>query len=219
MKRLAQTICGVLALVLGLLAASPAAAQEDELKVRKLGIARTGPHLSVSFSYRDAFTPKVKEKLKSGLPTRVMVQINLERQGKSKPVAFWFRSATIVYDLWEEEFVVTVRDSRGRRSTRVETLEDVVSLTGALWSTKVASTRTLEPGTYRLQIVAEANPVSKEMVEDIRRWLARPTSRQAGAAARSNFFGSFVSIFVDRKIGEADKTVAFVSQWFEVPGE
>ena len=56
---------------------------------------------------------------------------------------------------------------------------------------------------------------STDAAENIRRWLSRPSGGQ-GSEARSNFFGSFVGIFVDRRIGEADKSVAFVSQWFQV---
>jgi hypothetical protein len=182
---------------------------------RRVGMSIVGDTIRTSFSYRDVFTKKVRKKLDSGLPVRIVVQLALERKGKDKPYSYWARSVEIVYDLWEEDYVLTMEDDRGRRRTRVDTVEEAINVAGVLWRVRAARTPRLKPGTYRFRVLAEANPVSKEMVENIRRWLSRPSGGQ-GSEARSNFFGSFVGIFVDRRIGEADKSVAFVSQWFQV---
>lgn len=182
---------------------------------RRVGLSTSGTTIRASFSYRDVFTKQVRKKLGSGLPVRVVVQLALERKGKDRPYSYWARSVEVVYDLWEEDYVVTMEDDRGRRRTRVATLEEAVNVCGVLWRVRAASTEALKPGIYRFRVLAEVNPVSKEMVENIRRWLSRPAGGQ-GSEARSNFFGSFVGIFVDRRIGEADKSVAFVSQWFQV---
>jgi hypothetical protein len=184
---------------------------------RRVGIHLTKADIRTTFSYRDVFSKKVREKLTSGLPTRLMVQIALESKKRKKPITYWARAIEIVYDLWEEDFVITVEDNRGRRRTRVKTTDEAIRVAGVLWRTPIAGIKGLEPGMYRLRFVAEANPVSKEMVENIRRWLSRPSGGH-GSEARSNFFGSFVGSFVDRNIGKADKTVSFVSQWFEVKG-
>ena len=113
---LAATICAI-ALLLG-----PDGAAADP-PVRKVGVRGTGGAVTATFGFGDVFTPKVREKAVSGLPTRIVVQVALQPRDGGDPVTYWARSTEIVYDLWEEEFVVTVRDSRGRRSTRVETLE------------------------------------------------------------------------------------------------
>jgi hypothetical protein len=185
---------------------------------RKVGIHITTSDIRTTFSYQDLFSKKVREKLTSGLPTRLVVQIALESKEKDKPIAYWARAIEIVYDLWEEDFVITVEDNRGRRRTRVETIEETIGVAGTLWRTPIAATKGLKTGLYRLRFVGEVNPVSKEMVENIRRWLSRPSSGH-GSETRSNFFGSFVGSFVDRNIGKADKTVKFVSQWFEVQAQ
>jgi len=182
---------------------------------RRIGMSTVGDTIRASFSYRDVFTKKVRKKLDSGLPVRVVVQLALERKGKDKPYSYWARSVEIVYDLWEEDYVLTMEDDRGRRRTRVATAEEAINLAGVLWRVRAARTARLKPGTYRFRVLAEVNPVSKEMVDNIRRWLSRPSGGQ-GSEARSNFFGSFVGIFVDRRIGEADRSAAFVSQWFQV---
>ncbi|MBW2277010.1 MAG: hypothetical protein JRF63_05925 [Deltaproteobacteria bacterium] len=206
-----------LALALAVAFALVSVATHAKTRKRRVGIRITKSDVRATFSYRDVFSKKVREKLTSGLPTRTVVQVALQSKDKKKPVTYWARAIEVVYDLWEEDFVITVEDARGRRRTRVKTAEEAINVAGLLWRTPIASIKGLKPGMYRLQFVAEANPVSKEMVENIRRWLSRPSGGH-GSETRSNFFGSFVGSFVDRNIGKADKTVSFVSQWFEVKG-
>jgi hypothetical protein len=206
---------GLLALALLLL--SPGAGAEPP--VRQVGASTEGGQVRITSGLRDVFSAEVREKMRSGLPTRVVVQLSLERQGRKKAVAYWARDVEVTYDLWEENFQVVIEDDQGRRRTRVRTLDEAINICGTLWRVPVGPVAALEPGTYRVRVLAEANPVSKEMIENIRRWLARSSAAPSGSASaesRTNFFGSFVGVFVDRKIGEADKSVGFVSQWFDV---
>jgi hypothetical protein len=62
--------------------------------------------------------------------------------------------------------------------------------------------------------IVELNPLSSDTVQRIRRWLSRSGTGQMRADA---FFGSFVSIFVSRRMGSAEATLAFRSQPFVVP--
>jgi hypothetical protein len=192
----------------------PAAAKDPKIAKRTVGISISDNQLTTSFSYRDAFTEKITEKLRSGLPTRIVVQISLEKNGQKKPVRYWARTVSVVYDLWAEVYIVTVEDDRGRRRAKIQTVEEVIDIAGKISHCRVADVSGLKPGSYRLRSLIEVNPVSKEMVDDIRRWLAKkPEGHGAGS---SNFFGSFVGIFVDRKIGKADFTSVFMSQDFLV---
>jgi hypothetical protein len=211
---LGATLCVVLAGAL--LAPAAAAAKPSE---RKVGLKVGSDRLKVTFSYRDLFSEKVRKKMMSGLPVRVVVQVALEN-AKRKPVGYWARDVEIVYDLWEEDFTVVVREDSGRRRTRVATLDEAINVAGILWRAPVAEELALlKPGVYRLRVMAEVNPVSEEMIKNIQRWIARPKGGHGDSEARSNFFGSFVGYFVDRGIGQADRTVGFVSQWFKLGEE
>lgn len=202
-----------LLLAVAVLAPAPAAARP---RTRKVGLKITGDSLKVVSSYRDLFTKKVRKKMTSGLPVRIVVQVAVVNQ-KGKAVDYWARSVEIVYDLWAEDYSITVRDDGGKRRARVGTLEEAVNVAGVLWRAPVCDRLDqLKPGVYRLKVLAEANPVSEEMIRNIQRWIARPKGGHGDSEARSNFFGSFVGHFVDRGIGQADKTVAFVSQWFKL---
>src|SRR5690606_37559173 len=59
-------------------------------------------------------------------------------------------------------------------------------------------------------VLIELNPVSPESVHRLRRWLARPAT--GGRASGDAFFGSFVSLFINRQIGSAQRTLRFRSQ-------
>ncbi len=203
------------ALLIGLVPAR-SEAKDPVLPKRKIGIAISGNNLLTTFSFGDAFSDPIKEKLSSGLPTRLVIQINLEQRGNDKPIAYWARSTNIVYDLWEENYIVSVEDKRGRRQAKADTAQKAMVLAGALQNANMASITGLPAGIYRLRVAIEVNPVSKEMVENIRRWLSKPPGGKSGTLARTNFFGSFVGIFVDRRIGKADYRVAFVSQDFRL---
>ncbi|MBN2716096.1 MAG: hypothetical protein JXX14_09595 [Deltaproteobacteria bacterium] len=187
-------------------------AHADDAPRRNVGYELKGGRLNVTFGYRDVFTPKIREKLKSGLATRLVVQIAVEDE-KGKQVSFWARTVHVVYDLWEEQFVITLKDPAGKRATRLKTVNEVTQATGVLWRTPVASG--LPPGNYRIKAVIEANPVSEKMVRNIQRWISKPSGGFRDAGSGSSYFGSFVGYFVDRNIARAEKTIRFVSQWFE----
>jgi len=70
----------------------------------------------------------------------------------------------------------------------------------------------LAAGRYVLSIVAELNPVSAAMLEGLRAWLRVPAATGEG----QSLFGSFVAIFINRRMGEADRTIRFRSEPFDL---
>ncbi len=188
----------------------------EELPVRKVGVAVSEQRLTVTFSHRDSFTSAVRKKLTSGLTTSVIVELSLERQGSKKLATYWARTVEITYDLWEDKFIVVREDSAERRRTVVSDKGKAVDLAGVLSKVPIASLKGLPLGIYRIRAKIETNPVSKEMVTKIRRWLARSRAAQTGVSGPANYFGSFVGALVDRRISQADHTIEFVSQWFRL---
>ena len=208
----------VLAAILAALAATAAvgALAQGGVKTRRVGLLISGDVLQTTFSYRDVFSPAVRKKMTSGLPTRLLLHVAVERKKGGATAAYWARSAEVVYDLWEEDFAITVADAQSKRHTRVASLDQAIDAAGILWRAPVAGTGKLKPGQYRLRVLGEVNPVSEEMVRNIQRWIARPKGGRGESEARSNFFGAFVGHFVDRSIGQAERVIGFVSQWFQL---
>lgn len=174
------------------------------------------PHVSVSA--RDLATPKVVRKLKSGLPQTLVLRLYAYADRRSQPLALHPRSCRVAYDLWDEVYRVEREPRTATGDGRVEQLEDVLRLCLALRRVPVG-TREVYEGRSGQQLyfaaIVEFNPMSRRTVERIRRWIARPSG--SPALSGDAFFGSFVSLFVNRRIGEAERAVQFRSQWVDVP--
>jgi len=197
--------------------AMPARAQEPE--ERKTGITRRDGRLLVSLGLQDLFKPQDAQRLLSGFTSRVLVRVAVFRLDSPEPVAQAMRHTEIVYDLWDEKFRVRRFEAGGKVETReTATASEAVDLATALVAFPVASLDRLAPGVaYRVSLRADLNPISQELLADVRRWLARPSPRSRMGSGDS-FFGSFVSIFVNPRIDESERQLRLVSQsWVEPP--
>jgi hypothetical protein len=65
---------------------------------------------------------------------------------------------------------------------------------------------------FVLKMVVELNPVSKETLAEVRRWLSQGNG--GGLDRGGTFFGSFVSVFYNPKIADADRVLRIRSQPF-----
>lgn len=148
------------------------------------------------------------------LATVVVVRFYVYREGETRPVSYRLLTARIVYDLWLEEYEVRVDSGHQRRSGRYARLAEAHRAITEFTQLGVAELADIEVGPhYYLAVVAELNPVSEETMAEVRRWLTRP----AGAARldrETSFFGSFVSIFVNARLPEAERVIRARSQPF-----
>src|SRR5262249_60220805 len=82
----------------------------------------------------------------------------------------------------------------------------------------IAEVARLRPGAHYVVLVrGDLNPISEDLLADVRRWLVQPARGQRRLGAGDSFFGSFVSIFVTPRIEDSERQVRFVSQPFALP--
>ena len=187
--------------------------------VRTAGIARKAEKLVVSVGLQDLFGPRDIERLLSGFSTRVLIRVALLRDGGSEPIAQSMRLAEIVYDLWDEKLRVRFSTDRpGVAETQVvATPKAAVDLVTSLEAFPLIEIGKLEPGaSYHLSLRADLNPISEELVSNMRRWLSHPSGRGRSGSGDS-FFGSFVSVFVNPRIDDSERLLQVVSQSFSPP--
>jgi hypothetical protein len=216
----------VKALVLCAAACLASAALAAEPTVRTTGLNRRGGKLLASVGVQDLMRPADVARLTSGFATRVVIQVVLARLDTRTIVAQAFRHTEIVYDLWEEKFRVrtTAWRSLGRMETSVPTADRVtadaaeaLAQATELRLFPVVELGGLEPGgTYQLRFHVDLNPLSPDVVAEVRHWLVRPPA-QGHLGPADSFFGSFVSIFVNPQIEESDRRIEFLSQPFLEP--
>ena len=209
---------GFMALPFALVGARLARAA-DELPVRTTGLHWRNRKLLVSVGIPDIIQPANAQRLTSGFATRVLIQAALLRDGTVAPLAKTYRLAEIVYDLWDEKFRVRRTDARGVSDLRdASTAREAIELAANLMQFPVADLARLAApgGTYRLGFSADLNPLSQDVVAELRRWLVRPPG-QGRLAPGDSFFGSFVSIFVHPNIEDSERRIQFASQRFREP--
>jgi predicted secreted protein len=151
------------------------------------------------------------------LPQTLLTRVYAYAEGSdTQPIGAQALSCRVVYDLWEGVYRV-----QRHTAVRDETfsLNSVPSVMDTCLSAKdlpvsLSAQQNALGGRFYFATLVELNPLSSDTVQRIRRWLARPS----GDALRGDaFFGSFVSIFVSRKLGSAEKTLAFRSAPQNVP--
>jgi hypothetical protein len=203
------TARGALALLFTALLCSPSPAAAEE--VRTVRTSRSGDTLTVAFSVSDLLDEAAQEELESGLPTRIALRITLRPEDATEGVRASIRTCEVTYDLWDEVFHVHIEDERQAKWYDATSRNDALRLCTVIRDTKLEVTG-LPSGRYVIGVVAELNPVSTAVLEGLRAWLRVPASSGEG----QSFFGSFVAIFINRRIGEADRTLRFRSEPFEL---
>ena len=126
------------------------------------------------------------------------------------------RTLEVRYDLWDEDFRIVERDGAGHRTSRLAGVEAVRRLAGSVEDLPAFDRRLLSPGRrYYVAVVGQVDPLSDEQLSEVRSWLSRPQAghRDLALGGRS-FLGSFVSLFVNVKVGQAARELRFRSQTF-----
>jgi Domain of unknown function (DUF4390) len=206
----------VCTLCLGFLAwleAGPALAAPPA--TRTAGITRRADKLVVSIGLQDLFGPRDVERLLSGFSTRVLIRVALLRDDGDEPIVQTMRLAEIVYDLWDEKLRVRISTGKpGAADTQVvATPKAAVDLATLLVAFPLVEMARLEPGaSYHLSLRADLNPISEELVTNMRRWLSQPSRGRSGSG--DSFFGSFVSVFVNPRVDDSERLLQVVSQSF-----
>jgi hypothetical protein len=205
----------ILTLVL-LAAFAPLALAEPTIQPRRMGLVQSGEVAQLSYSARDLLNSALLKKLDSGLPQRVVVQHFVYARGRTEPVAISGHSCRVVYDLWQAVYrveyeafgvppVAYAYKSRGEVLERCLVMRNVPILLGVELH-----------GIAQIYVASliELNPLSSTTVARIRRWLARP--RGDYTVDGKSFFGSFVSLFVNDRIGAAERVLRLRSQDIEL---
>ncbi len=193
----------------------------DRPDYRKMSFFENSEWLSVSTTFTELFDSEAYRDLSSGFPTSVVLRIYVYQKGQELPVTLQVVSMRVIYDLWEDEYVLRVDGPEGRTTKRYASRVEVLRKLTQLQKYRIAAVGRIQLGVhYFLALSAELNPVEEEMLAEMRRWLTKSTS-DSTLDSSSSFFGSFVSVFVNPKLQKAERIVRLRSQPFYrvKPGE
>lgn len=202
--------------IVATLAVRPAAAQDGGLEKQTMKFTERGSAIHVTGNVTAVFDARAYEKLENGLTSTVVIRIWVYPENRAKPTGFVLLHRQCVYDLWAELYTCALSGPGGRRTYKVKFRAEALKMLTGLDQVPVADTKDVElEERYVLALVAELNPVSKETLAEVRRWLSEGSG--GGLDRGGSFFGSFVSVFVNLKIPEADRVVRIRSQPFYRP--
>lgn len=205
-----------LALLLVVLAALPARAHaEDEPQIEHMRFVERGDDLTVTANITKLFDSAAFAALGSGFLTTVEIQMWVYPKESTQPISFYRLVRSAVYDMWDE--IYTVKQCDACKPVKVRSPAEALRLLTSLDDVPTGAKLVDIPyeDIYYLAIRADLNPVSKETLAEVRRWLSQ--SQGGGLDRGSVFFGNFVSVFVNPKIAEADRVLRVRSQPFYRP--
>lgn len=200
-----------LAALAALGAARPAAADPAALPIR-IGVSNGRAVASVDLG--EAFPPAAERRLGNGLRNVVAVYVSVVPRGGRQPVAIHGRVVDVLFDVWEEHWSVTVKDPRtpqGRRAV----LEDYAALRRLLAQPRDVDLGPVGalPAGFVVEARVEVNPVSRELLQRTREFIANPAAGARGTGSRS-VLGAMAS-FLLREPDAGEDVHRFRSRVFE----
>jgi hypothetical protein len=202
---------------IALLCVASVALAEAAVQTRRMGVVLANGGVTISYSAADLLQKNARNKLDSGLPQRVVAQHFVYDAGHSVPLAAGGHSCKIVYDLWQGVYRVEYEQlGQAPVALAFRTRAEVIDRCLVMRAFPVGTPADVE---HKKKIyvgsLIELNPLSNSTVARIRRWLARP--RGEYNVESKSFFGSFVSLFVNDRIGNAERVLRVKSQDVELP--
>jgi hypothetical protein len=206
--------------ILVVLVALPASAQADDEKpeLHKMRFVERGESLTITglpapgTPLGKLFDNAAYNALDSGFTSTVVIRIWVYPNGSTDPVAFVLLQRQVLYNLWDEVFELKLDGKILKEKRQADALKRLT----AIDDLPVARLASLPyDQIYQLAMQVELNPVSKETLAEVRRWLSQGAG--GGLDRGGAFFGSFVSVFVNPKIPEADRVLRIRSQPFYRP--
>jgi hypothetical protein len=168
--------------------------------------------LSFAVDFPELADDALQKRLDSGLATTVVVRAYLVREGSARAEALAVQTVRTAYDLWDEVYVSEVSSESGTRVVRDKRRDEALRRLSTLQLPLCDQAQLDRSARYRVAVIVELNPVSPALLAQVRKWLSRPREGGLGPSAGDSYFGSFVSLFVNRRVGEAERLLRFRTQ-------
>lgn len=164
------------------------AALGDAPRALPAALASEGGRLVAELDLGAAYPADLRKRLSNGLTNVLALHVALLPEGGGDPAALFGRTVDVLYDVWEERWTATVRDPaspRGRSRT-FERWEDLRAFLDEARAVDLGPVAQLGGGRWVAQARLELNPVSKELLERTREFIANPAAAgRSGGPSRS----------------------------------
>jgi hypothetical protein len=205
-------------LAVGLALATTAHADDDKPEIQRMLFAEAGDQLTVTMlppgGLGKLFDAPAYDALGSGLPSQVVIRMTITPVDSDAAIAEYLIERSVNYDVWTEVYRLAI-DQPGMPTKKlaVKYRADALTWATTIKDLPIARLSAFPPGRqFVLKMVVELNPVSAETLAEVQRWLRQGNG--GGIDRGGAFFGSFVSVFYNPKIAQADRVLRIRSQPF-----
>jgi hypothetical protein len=203
-----------LALALVFALCSVALADDDTIESVHMAFVERGGDLVVSTKIQKLFDEAAYAALGTGFESTIVINTFVYPQKGSEPIAAAKIVRSVVYDIWDETYIVRLETST--KPVRVKFQSEALKLLTTIDNLPIAQLVDMPyEDVFVLQMNVLLNPVDKKTLAEVQRWLSQGTG--GGLDRGGVFFGSFVSVFVHPKLADADRVLQLRSQPFFRP--
>lgn len=179
-----------------------------------LGCEQEGQGVRCALNLQSAFDAQMHSRLRTGLLNRFLYRIYIRRIEDDEPVSLAALQQYQVYELWDEVYYLfeDQQDQKKRSTPEIkEVLRSLTSFEGLIIA------KELPPGRYYADLIVELNPLSEQDEAAIRSWIARNRGgHRTFASGGRSLFGTFVSLFINIRPGNAEWSYRARSRPFTV---
>lgn len=219
-SRVAAWVPAAIAAVAWVTAAPARADDDDKPELQRMRFVERGDDLTMSTTppggIGKLFDATTYAALSTGIESTVVIRIQITPQDSDNPVAEQLITRSVIYDVWDEVYTLRLDERDGSKTFKVKYPAEALKWLTAIEDLPVARLAVLPlEKVFVLKMVVELNPVSKQTLAEVRRWLSQGNG--GGIDRGGAFFGSFVSVFYNPKIADADRVLRIRSQPFYRP--
>ena len=200
---------GLLAVVVLVMSTSPAYSQsDDDASPLEVGLELQQDSVLTSFDVTSAFTDRFRRKLGGGLKSQIVIEMSL-RDASDVEVASNIRECQLRLDIWDDLLSVGFREADRQRRQRTSVIDRGLAFCGRVEGARLGRLALLTRGDgYRLHVTVTLNPVSEELLQKTREFLANPRGRPTGG--QRTIFGA-VSRFFSSNSASGEERFVFLS--------
>lgn len=180
------------------------AGSAPEIKVGKIEPVLRDGKLYLNIHIENLFSRKVIGTIQSGLPSAVLVEIQLLENGRRKVVQKQILQS-ISYNIWDEQYTI-VSDSS---SEKLRDFDRVLEKGSTIENAFIVDEHSLRPETtYIFKVQVEISPISSLQSEKLSDWLQESDETQSDivSAERSSGFKFNLSKLVSFLVGGNNKS-------------
>jgi hypothetical protein len=201
-------------------AAGPRGAAAEPIELPAKVAVREG-RLQASIDLSAAFAPDLERELGNGLENVVAIWVAVLPESRREPLMLYGRVVEVLYDVWEETYLVKVKDSRDPRGVQF-VLADFAALRRFLAVGKGLDLGALDAlprsGRFVVEARVEVNPVSREQLQRTREYIANPAGGTRSSGSRS-VFGAVASFLLREPEPGTDVFLLRSRPWTVAAGE